>query len=575
MMKKIINPITHEFLFFTIISALLLEGTLASHLFLTIQTLILSIATVTIYTYFATTIVYYTKSKVIKCVFYALVLALFIIDIFLFLQFKSRISPNIILLIAETTVQESMEFIHTYLLSLKTLLIVILTIVFIGIIYFLEKNKRLFNMIAQNRIIKILLFCFLLMGVYSTTMLYYRLLKCQNMIEVDLWMKKYEMRAMDNFSNLTYSLYDISLMNKELSKALLNAEKNIDGTAIESDSLKIIFVIGESHNKWHNELYGYPYHTNPKLIEERDSGRLFIFQDAISPYNLTSSVLRSIFSTNCIGEKEYWSDYAFFPAIFHHAGYDVDFWDNQYDPKSRNSFDFSLNSYLHNPTIEKIAFTHKNTEIFEFDGELVSDYYSYISQKKKPTLTIFHLIGQHFSYYSRYPHNGKFNYFSLDSIKRKDPYITTEMLHIIVDYDNATRYNDFVLYSIIEKNKMNNCALVYISDHSEEIYDYQPRFGRSLEKQVSALELHYQFEVPFYVWCSERYQELHPDIIEGLKSSVGKPFSSDNICHLLFHLAGIKTSYYIPSRDLINPTYQCSKRLVNDLVDYDLSIDAK
>ena len=82
--------------------------------------------------------------------------------------------------------------------------------------------------------------------------------------------------------------------------------------------------------------------TNPKLSEEKKNGRLYAFTKVFSPYNLTSKAIKNMLSTNCIGNGENWADYPFFPSIFYRAGYNVDFWDNQYDPLSQNSYDFSL-----------------------------------------------------------------------------------------------------------------------------------------------------------------------------------------------------------------------------------------
>lgn len=44
---------------------------------------------------------------------------------------------------------------------------------------------------------------------------------------------------------------------------------------------------------------------------------------------------------------------------------------------------------------------------------------------------------------------------------------------------------------------------------------------------------------------------------------------TDNVCQVLFHLAGIKSNYYKPERDLISDKYRRPKRLVNRTIDYD------
>ncbi len=572
-MKKIIIPIIHEFPFFAIIYALILGGSLASRNDLTTNSLIHSIGTVFIYAYLATVIVYFTKLKFIKQTFYLMTFILFLVDLYLHIQFETRISPNVFLLLSETNPRESSEFVQTYLLSSQTLLFIAGLFICIGVTYIFEKNKHLFSHYRESRIISFFAFLFLVSGTYFITIHYYRLFQCQDTTEVDVWMKKYEMRAMDNLSNLTYSLYDMSLMRKEHEKALHFALNDIDGTAIEQDSLNVIFVIGESHNKWHSNLYGYPLNTNPLLTKESESGRLYLFHDATAPYNLTSNVLRNLFNTNCLGANEKWLNSAFFPAIFHHSGYEIDFWDNQYNPASRNSFDFSLNSYIHNPIIESSVYSKTNNHCFKLDEELIKDYFNIKPSNSSPRkLIMFHLMGQHFAYYTRFPHNKGFDHFTSDSIIRKDNRLTKDMRQIIADYDNATRYVDYILYRIIDHYKNTNSVVVYLSDHGEDVFDSQTENRRSLERNVSVPIMRQQFNIPFFIWCSDIYKNQHKDMMGNIEAALQKPFSSDNICHLLFHLAGIQTKYYIPERDIINPVYKCPKRLINDIIDYDQAI---
>lgn len=51
--------------------------------------------------------------------------------------------------------------------------------------------------------------------------------------------------------------------------------------------------------------------------------------------------------------------------------------------------------------------------------------------------------------------------------------------------------------------------------------------------------------------------------------SLTKPLMLDNLCHLLFHLGGVKTCYYIPERDVLSEKYNCPARLINGKTDYD------
>lgn len=70
----------------------------------------------------------------------------------------------------------------------------------------------------------------------------------------------------------------------------------------------------------------------------------------------------------------------------------------------------------------------------------------------------------------------------------------------IADYDNATRYNDYVLMQIINRFRNQNTVLLYFSDHGEEVYDYRDHKGRDLSSNtISYNYLKYQHEIPFMI----------------------------------------------------------------------------
>ena len=172
-------------------------------------------------------------------------------------------------------------------------------------------------------------------------------------------------------------------------------------------------------------------------------------------------------------------------------------------------------------------------------------------------------MGQHFQYYCRYPHGGEFDYFTADSISNNATYLTRAKRQLIADYDNATRYNDYVLNKIIDHYRDKTAILVYFSDHGDEVYDYQDMFGRNWDRQPSSLTLRYQYEVPFVVWYSECYGHKYSHIVNRLNKVAKVPLSLDNICHFLFHLGCVKSIYYNSKLDILSSDYKYPKRVVN------------
>lgn len=60
----------------------------------------------------------------------------------------------------------------------------------------------------------------------------------------------------------------------------------------------------------------------------------------------------------------------------------------------------------------------------------------------------------------------------------------------------------------------------------------------------------------------------YPKLVNDVKVSKDKPFVTDNVCQILFHLTGMKTNWYKTDRDLISPRYIPKKRIIAG-VDYD------
>ena len=122
---------------------------------------------------------------------------------------------------------------------------------------------------------------------------------------------------------------------------------------------------------------------------------------------------------------------------------------------------------------------------------------------------------------------------------------------------------------IFDLYRNKNAVVVYFSDHGEEVYDYRDERGRHVSYTPSRNMLRHQNEVPFIIWCSDRYKQLHPATIRNIKAALHRPFMTDNVGQLLFHLGAIRTGYYRPERDLISPSFRPRPRILYDHVDYD------
>jgi heptose-I-phosphate ethanolaminephosphotransferase len=183
----------------------------------------------------------------------------------------------------------------------------------------------------------------------------------------------------------------------------------------------------------------------------------------------------------------------------------------------------------------------------------------------RPTLLIYHVMGQHVNYADRYPAEAA--YFTADDIK--PGYGGAHGQKITAEYSNATRYNDSLINVLWERVKHRDVIAIYLSDHGEECYDYRSFYERSDQNHLTPEIAHYQFEIPFFIMVSDSFRINHPDIVEQVAASVDKPFVNSDICHMLFSLAGIQTADYRADRDLLSPEYISTRpRYIGDHVDY-------
>ena len=525
-----------------------------------------------VYSYLFTWIVWRLKSKFLKYSIYTFGALLLGIDLFHFLSFKNTLlNPVTFMLMFETNLVEVSGFFKTYLLTSDGLFAMAITLCVIGGCYLLERKRDVVrnNLIRLPVIIKCCfsasLLIFFVGGLFSFRY-YYPLIHSRTVEDIDRWSSN-NMQYADRITNLFYC-YNYVKVNGQIMPKTVQITREALNSRLQfkwyNDSVNIVLVIGESFIKSHSSIYGYSLKTNPILENELENGRLFAFSDVISPYMLTFEAIRNIMSMNSIGDGENWYDYPFFPALFHRLGYRTLFWDNQDDTQSKYPFDFTLDTYLHGAEIALLSYDMQHPQVSMFDHELIENFKSFWTKNANGALhfVLFHLQGQHFCAEDRYPQTRKFVRFKPDSISRNEVWMTNDKKQEIAHYDNCTYYNDYVLGQIIKLFNDSPSVIVYLSDHGENLYDKEDRKIRNQN------DLH-MYEIPFFIWCSDKYREQHPDIVKAIQEAYNKPFMTDNICHLLMRLGGVESVYYSKKRDILSSHYQCPPRIIAGCMNYD------
>lgn len=535
----------------------------------------------------------------VRRLMYVVLYSVAITDVFCFWKFGSTITPSMLLLVGETDSREAGEFFTTYI-NLDVLLspigwLVVLMLIH-AIIALRKKLCRLFKL-NYSQLVKPF---FTKVSAFADR---YRITHVSAVAVVVLlvwsicssWQNKKGMTRLMTASTigevehilteanhgefylpiyrLAFSIYSNELASKQVGRCIV-ASNNAKVDSCNYRSPNIVLIIGESYSRSHCQLYGYDVKDTPRQRKLERRGLLTKFDDVVSCWNLTSFVFKNVLSMHVVGEKGEWCDYPLFPELFRKAGYKVTFLTNQFLPEAKQAvYDFSGGFFLNNPTLSKAQFDVRNTQLHPFDDGLLADYDRFLKDGKIDlkghNLIIFHLIGQHVSYNTRFPRDRR--KFTADDYTERRPDIGNGRRRMIANYDNACLYNDSIVDQIVKRFANKNAIVIYMPDHGEEIYEP----GRNIVCRNHSAEVdwplaHYEFEVPFWIYCSHRYALAHPQVFKAIKDAKGKRFMTDALPHMLVWLAGISTKSYHPQYNLLSPDYnEMRPRILKGAADYD------
>ncbi len=559
--------------------------------------------------YFACAVLTAIPAKVRRWVRLALYVVLYgvaLTDVFCFWKFGSVISPSMLMLVGETDSREAGEFLSTYL-SLDVLSSPVAWIMLLFILHSLvDLRKPLCRLLKVDYAKLQARFHFGFLRFFHRYMLYP---ECGMLVlallawsVVTSWGNKRGMARLmtaDTIGSiehiltepdhgefylpiyrLAFSVYSNHLASQQVDKCVA-ASKRVVVDSCSFRSPTIVLIIGESYSKAHCQLYGYPQKDTPRQRRLERGGWLTKFNDVVSCWNLTSFVFKNVLSMHVVGEKGEWCDYPLFPELFRKAGYQVTFLTNQFLLAAGQAvYDFSGGFFLNDPVLSKTQFDLRNTSLHRFDEGLLSDYDNFLNEGKinlkGNNLIIFHLIGQHVSYNTRYPKDrAKWH---ADDYKELRPDIAGDHYRrrMIAAYDNACLYNDSIVTQIVKRFEDKDAIVVYMPDHGEEIFEPgRDIICRNHSATVDWPLAHYEFEVPFWIWCSRKYAHREPEVFKAIKDAKNRRFMTDALPHMMVWLAGISSKDYNDKYNLLSPNYDESRpRVLKNSVDYDKLRDA-
>lgn len=509
-------------------------------------------------------------------------------DLFCWVKFQSTLNPSMLLLVGETDEREASEFFSSYFTSdlifssvgllLLVMLIHILT-TFLkkvklspAISYKVTVAKQIIN--HSYHILGGVCLVFLGWAIESSA---HNKKEMVQMFSLDtIGSVEHELTTSDCAQfylpvyRLAFSIFSNELASQQVDR-LIEAKDKMSVDSCSFKSPNIVLIIGESYGKLHSQQYGYFMPTTPRQIKREKSGLLVPFSDVVAPWNLTSFVFKNVFSLHVVGEKGEWCDYPLFPSLFRKAGYHVTFITNQFLPKAKQAvYDFSGGFFLNHPELSEAMFDSRNQQLYRFDRGLLDDYDKNQQQHNTDhNLIIFHLLGQHVKYNQRFPSDRR--HFKAEDYEKKRADLDGKQRNVLADYDNAVLYNDSIVDAIISRFEDKEAIIIYMPDHGEECYEGNRGFiCRNHSAAIDYDLAHYEFEIPFWIFCSYKYAAKHPDIYKEIIGAKNRRFMTDALPHMLLYLAGIHTKDYHAEYNILSPQYnEMRPRILKNTTDYD------
>jgi heptose-I-phosphate ethanolaminephosphotransferase len=305
----------------------------------------------------------------------------------------------------------------------------------------------------------------------------------------------------------------------------------------------LVLVIGESTNRQHMSLYGYPRQTTPKLDALRN--QLTVFNKVIGPRPYTIEVLQQVLT---FADQENPDLYLTTPSLMNimkQAGYKTFWITNQQTMTKRNTM---LTNFSQQADEQFYLNNSRDQNSRSYDESVLEPFQKVLADPSEKKLIIVHLLGTHMKYEYRYPPEfARFN----DRASLAD-WATPDQVPVINNYDNAVLYNDEVVANLISSFSATNPngLLVYFSDHGEDVFDSPGHkiLGRNEGRPTEPM-----YAVPFFTWESESWKKQHP---RDLNKFVDRPYQTSHFIHTWADLVGLRFEGFDSTKSLVSKDFR-------------------
>ncbi len=312
-----------------------------------------------------------------------------------------------------------------------------------------------------------------------------------------------------------------------------------------------IVIIGESAVRSHMSLYGYERETSPGLQAIQDE--LYIFNDVISSHSGTIASIRDMLTFCSHDNLINYPQQGTLIQYLKKAGFKTAWISNQNPAGYNENFASMLGRSCDQSFFVNAAEHYSQTS---YDEKVFPPLSKVLSSWQDEHKFIFiHLMGQHFYFDNRYPQS--FNYYT--DIKKLEG--QQEVLEQINHYDNATRYNDHIVTSVIESIRQYDqyASVLYLSDHGIDLFEYSDTASQSEWDGSPPM-----FEIPFVLWLSSEFKRQQPSLIDSIIKAKDRKIIASDLIHSLPELAGFKIGNRQNHRNIFSQYWQFHKRVIAD-----------
>ncbi|WP_198305586.1 phosphoethanolamine transferase [Arcobacter vandammei] len=449
------------------------------------------------------------------------------------LAFNIPLEKEALYSIFQSNTSESMEFITSFV-PIGSILFIIFSLIFLFYISWWHRNSK----------VRSFDFTTLFILIVSTSII--AISYIDNM-------------KLPNFIQEHYNTYIKELETFKDIQNKKNFNENFEASK-EKIGETYIFVIGESLNKRHMQLYGYPRQTTPNLQKLYENSEILKFNNVFSNHVLTMSTLSLALTEAYIGSSKKYFDSASIVDILKKANFETIWLTNQ---NLLGAWD-NLVSIIASNTDETISINNSigtTTRTQNYDGELIKYLDKFLETKSSKNRAIFiHLMGSHLAYCQRFPKEYRvYNDDLDDKTFGKNLASKKDIKNFVNCYDNSVLYNDFVVSSMIESIKKQEGvnALIYMPDHAEEVFKAYAHDPGKFTFNMT--------QIPLIIWFSQDYKDKYFEKYENILENKNRYFSNDRLYDTLIGITDIKTPLYKADFDLSSNKYFINEKEASTL----------